>query len=158
MPGLHVNLSEVDSGSNPFPSGRYVLNITDGEIRDSQSESAKHKGSQYIAWTFRVAVGDHTGRYVWDNTILSHGDCDCPNEAEFNKGLFKLKGLLAATGKWTEEELNAPDFDFEIEDVVGSTIAAQVGIRKSDEFGDANNIKNYKLVKEEEFASLDDLP
>jgi hypothetical protein len=171
MPGpVRVNLADVESGGfDPVPSSRYPLAVFDGEIKYS-GDTAKHPGAAYIAWQFIIQAGEYEDRYVFDNTIFAHdwldeqGDlagCDCGDAdliAKFNKGLFKLKNLLAATGKWTEEQLNADDFDFEIEDVVGSLVAAQVGIRKSDEFGDSNVIKKYILVDASQFASSSDLP
>ena len=141
---LRVNLSEVEGGSyDAIPSGRYPLNVFDGEIRTSQSERAKHPGSEYIAWEFTVDAGDFEGRHLWENTLLSHGECECGDEETFNKGLFKLKQLLQATGRWSDEELNSPEFDFEIDDVLGSKLAGQVRKTNSDEYGEGNTISKF---------------
>lgn len=156
---VRVNLSETE-GFDPIPAGRYPLNVFDGELRTS-GENAKHPGSEYIAWDFTVAAGDNEGRHIWTNTVTDHGDCDCGDAeaiARFEKGKFMLMDLLKATGKWSEEELRSEDFDFEIEDVVGSTVSAAVGVRKSEEYGDQNTIKKIKALSEAELASTSTLP
>lgn len=145
---LRVNLADVSGDAfEPIPSGRYPLNVFDGELRTSESEEAKHPGSQYIAWEFIVAGGDSEGRHLWSNTMFSHGDCPCGDEENFNKSLFALKQLLSATGLWTEEELNADDFEFSIEEVAGSQVSAQVSRRESEQYGPQNTVKNYKRVE-----------
>jgi hypothetical protein len=141
---LRVNLSEVEGSSfDAIPSGRYPLNVFDGEIRTSESERAKHPGSQYIAWEFTVDAGDFEGRHLWENTLLDHADCTCGDEEKFNKGLFKLKQLFSATGKWTDEQLDSDEFSFEIDDVLGSKINGQVRRTNSEEYGEGNSISKF---------------
>ncbi len=155
---VRVNLSDTEAGGfEPFPAGRYPLNVFEGEIRTS-GENAKHPGSEYIAWDFTVAGGEYDGRHVWSNTILSHGDCDCNDEATFMKGLFSLKGLLAATGRWSPEELDADEFDFDIDDIVGSLVSGTITIRRSEEWGDSNEIKRYRPADADAVAASSDLP
>ncbi len=156
--GIRVNLSDTEAGGfDPVPAGRYVLNVFDGEVRESGKE-AKHPGSQYIAWEFTIASGDFEGRHVWSNTIIDHGDCPCDNGETFMKGLFALKGLLAATGKWSPEQLDADEFDFEVDDLAGATVGASLTVRKSEEYGDSNNIKRFRSLDDAELASSSSLP
>ncbi len=155
---VRVNLSDTEAGGfDPVPGGRYPLNVFDGEIREAGPD-AKHSGSEYIAWDFTVAGGEFDGRHIWANTIFSHGDCDCPNEATFLKGLFALKGLLAATGIWSPEELDADEFDFDIDQVVGSLVVGAVRYKKSEEYGDSNEIKRYYAADEAAVAASSNLP
>ncbi len=155
---VRVNLSETDADAfEPFPGGRYPLNVFDGEIRTS-GPNATHPDAEYIAWDFTVASGDFDGRHVWDNTSFSHADCDCGDEEKFLKALFKLKGLLAATGKWSPEELDAEEFAFEIDDIVGSVVKAQIRIKKDEEYGDKNEIRKYMAMDAAELASSSTLP
>lgn len=155
---VRVNLSDTEAGAfDPIPSGRYPLNVFDGDIREAGPD-AKHPGSEYIAWDFTVAGGEFDGRHIWQNTIFSHGDCDCPNEETFLKGLFSLKGLLAATGKWSPEELDADEFEFEIDDVVGALVIGGVRYRKSEEYGDSNDIRRFHVADEATVASSSSLP
>ena len=156
---LRVNLSDVEGDAfEPIPAGRYPLRVFDGEIRTSESENAKHPGSEYIAWEFLVENGEHEGRHLWANTTWSHGDCDCGNEEQFNKSLFSLKNLLAATGNWTPEELDSDEFTFEIDDVIGSLVMATVTVRRSDQWGDGNDVKRFKQLDESAVGSSSALP
>jgi len=156
---VRVNLSDTEAGGfEPFPAGRYPLNVFDGEIRTSESDEAKHPGSQYIAWDFTVAGGEYDGRHVWSNTIIDHGDCECSDGDKFMKGLFALKGLLAATAKWSPEEMDADEFEFEIDDVLGSVVVGTITIRKSEQWGDSNEIKRFKAADEAALAASSNLP
>lgn len=156
---LRVNLADVEGDAfEPIPAGRYPLRVFEGEIRTSESATAKHPGSEYIAWEFLVENGEYEGRHLWANTMLSHGDCDCGDLDTFNKSLFSLKNLLAATGNWTPEELDADDFGFEIDDVIGSLVMGTVTVRKSEEYGDGNNIKRFKELDEAAIGSSSALP
>lgn len=166
--GVRVNLAGVEGGFEPVPSGKYPLNVVSGEIRESNSD--KHVGAEYIAWGFTIAGGDFEDRWVWDNTIIRHdwvdedgneAGCQCGDEeniAKFNKGLFKIVELLKATGKWTDEELDSEDFELDISEVEGSQVAAILGIRKSDEYGDQNTIRKYKPIGSMELADSSMLP
>lgn len=138
---IHVDLSDVESGGfDPIPVGRYPLRVFDGEIKESGPE-AKHPGAEYINWEFLVESGDFEDRHLWAITSL------------LPQALFGLKGLLEATGKWTAEELDADDFDFEIDDVLGSLVMGTVTIRHSEEYGDSNVIKRFKSVDASELSS-----
>lgn len=167
---LRVNLSDVEGNAfDPIPSGNYPLNVVDGDIREGGPD-AKHPGAEYIAWEFTVAAGDNEGRHLWDNTVFRHDGvddegnfigCDCGDEdaiEKYNKGLFKLKNLLTATGHWSAEELDSDEFSFAIDDVLGSQVKARVTVRKSDEYGDSNVIKTYKPLDAAEVGSSSVLP
>jgi hypothetical protein len=59
-----------------------------------------------------------------------------------------LKGLLAATGLWTKEELASDTFDFEIDRVVGTDVIAVVTIG-SYQGEPTNNIRRIKPFSED---------
>lgn len=153
MPGgIRVNLSDVsDAGFDPVPTGKYAIRVYDGEIKESGPD-AKHPGSVFVAWEHTIAAGDFENRHLWDNTIISHGECGCSEEEKFLKGLFKIKMLLSAVGKWSQEELDADDFDWEIEDVVGGLALATVQKRDDPQYGESNTIKAYKKLDQDAVA------
>jgi hypothetical protein len=139
--GIRVDLSDVESGGfDPIPAGRYPLRVFDGEIRES-GPKAKNPGSEYIAWEFIVESGDFEDRHLWTNTSL------------LPQALFGLKGLLGATGQWSAEELDAADFDFDIDDVLGSLVMATVTVRNDPEYGESNVIKRFKPIDASELSS-----
>jgi hypothetical protein len=124
--GIRVNLTDVGTGFDPIPAGKYRFKVTDGSLETS-GEQAKNPGAQYIKWELTVSEGDFEGRKLFLNTSL------------LPQALFGLKGLLAATGSWTEEELNQ-DLDFEIADVLGEEVGAIVA-QKEYQGDTVNNIK-----------------
>lgn len=141
---IRVNLAGVESEFEALPSGRYLCNITDGEIRESGPE-AKHPGSEYIRWELTVAQGDFEGRKLFTNsTLLEHA-------------LFSLHNVLKATGKWDQKALDNPKFEFEIDEVVGSQVVAVVAQR--DYQGEmVNDVKRLKPVSADALADSSVLP
>lgn len=136
---MKVNFSNVEvQDFEPLPAGWYVVNVTDGEIRESGPKS-KNPGSEFIHWEYTIQEGQpFANRKIWDNTtLLPHA-------------LFSLKGLLAATGRFNDDQLG-DELDFEIEDVLGSTL--QVRVTQRDGEGEYsgnvyNDVKGYKAVGE----------
>ncbi len=146
---VRVNFADVSDAFEPVPSGVYTLRIDEAEVKEA-GESAKHPGSQYIAWTLKIEGGDFEGQNVWTNTVVDHGECDCSEEDTFNKGLFQLKGLYKATGKFTEKDLNSASFEIDPNDIIGEVVRARV-IRKGreeDEYGVQNQIKKFMVAGE----------
>lgn len=138
---MRVDLSGVQDGVfDAIPSGRYQAKLTDGEIRESKS-SAKHPGAEYISWEFTVLDGDYEGRKLWQVTSLNHGSCSCKNWKE--DSLFGLKAVLSSSGIWTTEELNNEEFDFEINDIIGTDFTLIVAIKQY-QGEDQNDVKRVK--------------
>ncbi len=136
---MRVDLSETES-FEVIDSGRYQAIVTDGEIRSS-GPSAKHPSAEYINWEFTIQEGENEGRKQWTNTPIGHGECDCD---EWKSGaLFGLNNLLTATGNWTKEELDSDEFDFEIDDVIGSAVTIVV-VKEKYEGDDVNNVKRVR--------------
>ncbi len=136
---MRVDLSGVET-FEVIPSARYQAIVTDGEIRVS-GPNAKHVGSEYINWEFTIQEGEQEGRKQWTNTPFSHGECDCDDWKD--GALFGLNNLLAATEKWTTEELDSDEFDFEIDDVIGSSVTIIVIVEQY-QGDEVNNIKRVK--------------
>jgi hypothetical protein len=124
--GIRVNLTDVGTGFDPIPSGKYKAKVSDGSVEVS-GETAKNPGAQYIKWELTVTEGEFEGRKLFLNTSL------------LPQALFGLKGLLAATGSWNEEELNG-DLDFEIADVLGEELGIVV-TQKEYQGDTVNNVK-----------------
>lgn len=142
--GIKVNFTDVETGGfDPIPNGTYLAKVTDAEIRES-GPAAKNPGAQYINWEFTIQEGEHQGRRQWLNTSL------------LPQALFGLKGLLAATGKYTQEQIDA-ELDFELEDVFGSDVKIVVSTREYD--GEKRNeVKRVKPVGAPSEAEASMLP
>lgn len=154
---MRVDLSGTESGFDVIKSGRYPARVTDGEIRNS-GPNAKHPGAEYINWEFTLTedAGEYATRRLWTNTPLSHGECDCKDWSN-TTALIGLKNLLAASGQWSQAEMQSEDFDFEIDDVLGSEVMLTVTIRKyNDE--DQNEVKRVKPLTSASSGSATLLP
>lgn len=131
---MRVNFADVEDGFKPIPAGTYRARVTDGELRESGPNS-KNPGSEYINWEFTISHGDFEGRKQWLNTsLLPHA-------------LFGLKGLIAATGKFTDEELASDDFDFDINELLEGNPEVMIVVNQSEYEGETrNNVKRVKPV------------
>lgn len=139
---VRVNLSGADSDFEALPSGKYLVKVTDGELKES-GPNAKHPGSEYINWEFTIQQGDFEDRKVWSNTVVSHGDCDCGEEDKFNKALSNIAQLLKVTGVASDDDLESEDFELEIDDVIGTDLVVTVTQREYDDEM-RNDIKKYR--------------
>lgn len=148
---MRVNLSGAEASIfDPLPAGRYILRISDHEVKES-GPKAKHPGAQYINWEFDVQSDEHENRKVWTNTMLTHEGCDCEDDEaieKFNKSLGNLVQLLLATGEYTKEDLAQEDLEIDFTDLYGTDVGAVLKIRKSDEYGDSNEVKRFKPLAE----------
>lgn len=155
---VRVNLEEAGEGFEPVPAGLYAVTIDSGEIRETSSDGeAKHPGSDYANWDFIVTQGDYEGRHIFANTTVAHGDCECGDEETFNKSLFGIAGLLKASERYSEEQLASNEFELETDELVGAEFAILVGIRKSEQYGDQNNVKRYRPLSAMSAATTDSL-
>ncbi len=155
---VRVNLADAGEGFEPVPGGPYAVMIDAGELRETSSDGdAKHPGSQYVNWDFIVSQGDKEGRHIFSNTTVSHHDCECGDEETFNKSLFGIAGLLKATERYSEEQLASDDFELEVDDLIGSELVLQVSIKKSDQYGDQNQVKRYRPLSSLSAAATDTL-
>jgi len=129
---MKVDLSAIDSGFDLIPSGKYPARITDGEVREA-GPNAKYPGSEYINWEFTLTedAGEYAGRKQWTNTSLRP------------EALFGLKALLESSGLWNKEELNAPDFDFDIDELFGEEVTLVVAVTQY-QGEDQNTVKRIR--------------
>lgn len=132
--GIRVNFTDVKTNDfDAIPAGTYAAKVTDGEIRES-GENAKNPGAQYINWEFTIQEGEYQGRKQWMNTSL------------LPQALFGLKGLLAATGRFSSDQIDG-DLDFEIEQVLGSDV--KIVVRQKQYQGETQNeVKRVKAIGE----------
>ncbi|SRR5258706_4541048 len=131
---MKVNLADVEQKDfDPIPAGRYHFKITDGEIREAGPQ-AKNPGSEYVNWELTVQEGEFTDRKVWTNTSF------------LANSLWRVQQLLAATGKYTEDQLSG-ELDFEIEDLIGCDVIADVKLKpETSEYSASNDIKKFLPV------------
>jgi hypothetical protein len=126
--GFTVNRADlpVDSqSSDPIPAGWYTATITEAEVKDTKSGTGR-----YIKLRFDVVGPSHQGRVVFTNLNIQN-----PNPKAQEIGHQQLGQLMAAVGIETLSDTDQ---------LIGATSMIKVSIRKSDEYGDQNEVKGYK--------------
>jgi hypothetical protein len=147
---MRINLTDVEDRSfEALPASRYVLRITDYEMKETKGEGKLGAGVPMINWEFTVISdaknGDtkYANRKLWMNTVIHE------------KTLFNLKGLLRATGKFEGADLEG-ELDFEPDDCVGAELVGVVAQREYN--GDTvNDIKRVVALSDDERESSSSL-
>lgn len=145
MPIPTGGFAGVDVGFQPLPQGVYTVEVTDGELRKA-GEEAKNPNSEYIAWEFTVQEDDDhgdefEGRKVWTNSSL------------VEKARPALKEFLVGVG-YTVEELDDPDFELDIEEIVGRRCKVMVTVGNNPKTKQPNNSVRRTLPLDSDEAAL----
>lgn len=128
--GIRVNFAEVEEKDfAAFPSGTYNAKVTDAEDVEVKNQGKLDAGTPGTKWEFTIQDGPEAGKKCWTNTWLA------PNS------IWALKQLLAATGRFTDEQL-AGELDFTYDQVIGSDVQVKT-VRKLKPDGDANDPEDY---------------
>jgi len=129
LSSLQVNLADVDSGFEPIPAGSYPCKVTDIELTKTSAQ-AKNPDVPMIKFELTVQGGDYDGRKVFTNAVL------------LPQTMFNLKGIMEASERFTEEELNASQLNVQdiMEKLEGADVGAKV-IIKPYQGEDVNNVK-----------------
>jgi hypothetical protein len=96
---LSLDFTDVEGagGFQPLPRGTYLLTVTDWELTEVKNAGGKLPvGTPGIRWEFVVEDGDYENRRLWTSHWLTA------------QSMPYLKGFLAATGVFSEEELAGP--------------------------------------------------
>jgi hypothetical protein len=148
---MRVNLSGADVGGfDPIPAGTYIAKVTSGEMTEA-GPNAKNAGAPMIKWELTVQGGQYQGRKLFMNNLLIQ-------EGTYG-GLSRLKELLLATERYEPAQLDAEEFDFEIDDVIGADVKVSVKIRPGNQdYDPSNDIRKVRPVTEEDLADASLLP
>ena len=120
--------SNVETPSRePLPAGEYVAMVSDSAMKDNSARTG-----QYLALTFQVAEGDHTGRFLWANLNLVH-----PSEKAVQIARADLASLCKAVGVLQPKDSA---------DLHGKLLVIRVVVRKDDDGNPRNEIKGYKPI------------
>jgi hypothetical protein len=148
---------EASSGDfEPIPTATYpaviyeyeedtVRELDDDEVAGKDG-APKFPGERMIKWTFKLTEEPYEGRYQWTNTVLAGG------------GLGMLKSLILATGLYTQEEVDDPDFDFDPDTVLGEPVKLKVKKNPKTRHRDANNSVKAVLPADSSDVDSNDLP
>ena len=124
------NVNELPEGGgafDPIPAGWYTATISDASL-----ETTKAGNGQYIKVRYDVTGPSHEGRVVFGNFNIRN-----PNSKAEEIGRQQLGDLMRATGIAAVTDTDQ---------LIGLNCQIKVAIRKSDEYGDQNEVKGWKSI------------
>lgn len=142
---LSIDFTDVEGagGFTPLPNGRYLLQVTDWELTETKNPGKLPVGTPGIKWEFTVIDGEYENRKLWTNHWIAATT------------LPFLKGFLAATGVFTEQELNSQLGSLtEVAERVleaGAKVCAKVGRQRNND--DYNEIRAFMPADQYKGAS-----
>lgn len=111
----------------PIPAGQYTARIADAGIQDTKAGTG-----QYIKLRLDIIGPSHEGRVVFSNLNIKN-----PSQKAEEIGRQQLGAIMRA--------VNLPALQ-DTDQLIGGTVSIKVAIRKSEEYGDQNEVKAYKAV------------
>lgn len=121
---------ETTSGNfEPLPAGWYTASITDAELKDTKAGTG-----QYIKVRYDITGPTHEGRVVFGNINIRN-----PNQVAERIGQEQLANLMRAIGLKKVSDTDQ---------LIGGTLKIKLAVRKSEEYGDSNDVKAFSAVAE----------
>lgn len=122
-----AELPQSDRNYDPIPEGWYDVEIKGAELR-----TTKAGNGQYIAVRYDVTGPTHAGRVVYGNLNVSN-----PNPKAEEIGRQQMGELMRSIGLPVLQDTDQ---------LVGGRLSIKVSIRKSEQYGDSNDVKGFKAV------------
>lgn len=125
-----ITLSELPVSNNsfePLPAGWYQANIKGAEVKDTKAGTGN-----YIAVQYDILGPTHQGRVVFGNLNIKN-----PNPKAEDIGRQQLGDLMRAIGLTTVQDTD---------ELIGGQLEIKLAVRKSEEYGDSNDVKGYKAL------------
>lgn len=125
------NVADLPQGNTgdfqPLPAGWYTATIAGAEVKQTKAGTG-----QYISVRYDITGPTHEGRVVFGNLNLRN-----PNPKAEEIGRQQLGDLMRAIGL-----AQVSDTD----QLIGGRCQIKLAIRKSEEYGDSNDIKAWKAA------------
>jgi hypothetical protein len=128
MPINAADLPVSENSFDPLPAGWYQVNIKGAELKDTKAGTG-----QYIAVQYDVLGPTHQGRVVFGNLNIRN-----PNPKAEEIGRQQLGELMRAIGLATVQDTDQ---------LIGGQLSIKLSVRKSEEYGDSNDVKGYKALE-----------
>ena len=125
LSGFDANTVDPSRGYEPLPAGWYEACIVDSALKRTKAGNG-----MYFAVEFQVVSGPFLNRKVWTNINWEN-----PNPDAKRIGRAQLSAICRAV-----DVLTPNDFD----QLHNKTMRVKVVVKKSDEYGDGNEIKAYE--------------
>jgi len=120
----------ADSGGNfePLPAGWYQATVAGAELRTTKAGTG-----EYIFVRYDIVAPTHQGRVVFGLLNIKN-----PNPKAEEIGRQQLGNLMRAIGL-----ANVSDTD----QLIGGNCSIKLSIRKSEQYGDNNDVKAWKAIE-----------
>lgn len=122
-----ADLPESNNSFDPLPAGWYEVNIKGAELKQTKAGTG-----EYISVQYDVLGPTHQGRVVFGNLNIRN-----PNPKAEEIGRQQLGDLMRAIG------LNKVS---DTDQLIGGQLSIKLAVRKSEEYGDSNDVKGYKAL------------
>lgn len=115
------------TGTDPVPAGWYSVSITEANLQTTKAGTG-----QYIKIRYDITGPTHQGRVVFGNLNIRNAN---PKAEEI--GRQQLGDLMRAIGLQSVSDTDQ---------LIGGHCQVKLAIRKSDEYGDQNEVKSWRAV------------
>jgi hypothetical protein len=115
------------SGYEVLPAGWYSANITGAELK-----TTKAGNGQYIAVRYDITGPTHQGRVVFGNLNIKN-----PNPKAEEIGRQQLGDIMRSIGLSKVSDTDQ---------LIGGSLSIKLDIRKSEEYGNSNDVKGFKSL------------
>lgn len=122
-----VDALPQSSGYEVLPAGWYSANITGAELK-----TTKAGNGQYIAIRYDITGPTHQGRVVFGNLNIKN-----PNPKAEEIGRQQLGDIMRSIGLSKVSDTDQ---------LIGGSLSIKIDIRKSDEYGNSNDVKGFKSL------------
>jgi len=112
---------------DPLPAGWYTAEVAAADLKDTKAGTG-----QYIAIQYSIIGPTHEGRVVFGNINIRN-----PNSVAEEIGRQQLGDLMRAIGLSAVRDTDQ---------LIGGTCQIKLKIRKSEEYGDSNDVSGFKAV------------
>lgn len=120
-------LPQSDNNFEPLPAGWYQAAIKGAEVKDTKAGTG-----QYIAVQYDILGPTHQGRVVFGNINIRN-----PNPKAEEIGHQQLGEIMRAIGLASLQDSDQ---------LIGGNLSIKLSIRKSEEYGDSNDVKGFKAM------------
>ena len=128
MAFFDISVNELPESTNnfePLPEGWYTATIQAADLTDTKAGTG-----QYIKVKYSIVAPTHEGRIVFGNINIRNPNPKAEEIARQQLGeIMRAIGLARIT---------------DTDQLIGNTLMIKLAIRKSEEYGDSNDIKGFK--------------
>jgi hypothetical protein len=121
------DMPQEEGGFEPLPAGDYTATITESSLNDTKAGTG-----QYIKLRMDITGPSHEGRVVFANLNIRN-----PTQKAEEIGRQQLGTIMKAIGLSALQDTD---------ELIGGSVAIKVAIRKSEEWGDQNDVRSFKAV------------